>query len=1216
MATTAFVSSGLEFVPNNYAAPLNTVNAPEAFHIIQDFLAQSAIGRALVEPAKLYGSQIKAFWETGVYDDGGDSGTPSIVFEFQETEFVITPGTVREAMGFAESNAYTISVGDTDLQRMMQAIGYTGSLAKIGQLSFFFDCITRAFGKKCTNWDAIPIDSLQIGYSLLFASNYDFARLVLMNIGEKLTENRHVVYFYRFCQLLFSACVPNVEIDEEDVIPSFKLHKRVFSDLTNKDLKKVSVGELLLPETVLQFLNPQPQPQQPSEPVNVEASTVQPRTGGRTKHVGTKPPRIADDMPQKKRLKKRRANRAKSDNADEDSEPDDETLHQRKRRLVAAHLFGASNVNTEAVNLDRVFEENVVETASMPEMVSVDKEAPTSKADDVVDEAAHVEIADEAPEIIVQEATENIEAEIFEPQGFDMEVEANISVNSEHFTEGLEADQDTAEIEESMASHTEIISFEFEKGEEVDQTLAANATETVAANPDVADKDATENVTIEAEFVTNSETNKAEQITTKATVENFDEAMAESVPVETEFVANSEIPEPVAEKVIVDAAQSNFATAAEDVPAENTADDNNDDDSSDHSQEELFESQANSDELREVNRATAEHFQDMYYNRWAAADYIFSAQRAADFLGDSVKTISNPDILTSLKATVIQIKSLHNRFDESHKEVTALRNEVGLRDLTLKNDRTYYNSMFKKQAKDSDEIQKRLGKVEDNQTAMSAQLTSISNAIELLTSVLLSDDVKKGESVPSDKCKDTQTLRRRDDGNDGGNKGDGKSLRLNADRRLLSRRSNSERRSNSGKGHANSASGSKFKSLIISDKPTTDEEIAAKVFMAEHGKDVTIEDIQAEEQMLAEEHKKNLEAGIYKKKEIKAPRKKETGISIKENTQQSIQYTRRPVIKNADKGKGILVEEEQLPKKNYSTSDKAQVEVFEAKSTSDKAQVDVIVKDVPTSDNAQVVQTQLSSPLQGFKRSSLSETLKPSQVNFLQTRTVLGKQSYDKSGLGSHQEKRVNNSPLDHTSLAEPGVGVTQENLDKLESVQMIYHRGLKKEFLLYFMADGRVYRIGEDDIRLKFWEELEYVLYLLKIKNRNTHNAALVLKDRMMKSKVLFGGSVSSAYIPKYRDAHGKLVEMKKNSARFRTALDKKVLEFNLESDKAFYIRLGNEMNKNSIYSLRAAIYQIGEDEPELKELKKDMIAELDRAERKLLSDYIRTVPDIQEIQ
>ncbi|KAK1384904.1 hypothetical protein POM88_022639 [Heracleum sosnowskyi] len=623
MASTAFTSSGLEFVPNNYSAPLNTVNAPAAFHIIQNFLAQSEIGRALVEPAKLYGSQIKAFWETGVYDDGGVSGTPSIVFEFQETEFVITPGTVREAMGFANSDAYTIVVGDTDLQRMMQAIGYTGSLAKIGQLkrpllrkewSFFFDCITRAFGKKCTNWDATPIDSLQIGYSLLFNSNYDFARLVLMNIGEKLTENRHVVYFSRFCQILFSACVNNVEINEEDVIPSFKLHKRVFSDLTNKDLKKVNVGELLLPERVLQFLNPEPQQQQ--EPVNPEVSpsptqpkfvnsepiqsaSQQPRTGGRIKHRAFKSSKSVNpatevgvsktSMPQSDGpSKKQRAKRPKSDNADEDSETDEETLHQRKRRLVAAHLFGASNVNSEAVNLDRVFEEHV----------SAEDEAPTSNADDVVEEAAN-EDADEAPEILVQEATENIEAEIFEPQGFDMDVEAHNYVHSDHLevfdeTEGVEADH-TVILEDSMATHTEILSVThqvIEKGEEVDQTLAANATETVAANPDVTDKDATENVPIEAEFVTNSETNKAEQIPTEAAVENFDEAMAESVPVETEFVANSEIHE---------AEQINTETAAENVPEENIAENDTDDESSDHSQEELFGSQADSDELREVN---------------------------------------------------------------------------------------------------------------------------------------------------------------------------------------------------------------------------------------------------------------------------------------------------------------------------------------------------------------------------------------------------------------------------------------------------------------------------------------------------------------------------------------------------------------------------------------------------------------------------------------
>ncbi|KAK1378819.1 hypothetical protein POM88_025563 [Heracleum sosnowskyi] len=238
--------------------------------------------------------------------------------------------------------------------------------------------------------------------------------------------------------------------------------------------------------------------------------------------------------------------------------------------------------------------------------------------------------------------------------------------------------------------------------------------------------------------------------------------------------------------------------------------------------------------------------------------------------------------------------------------------------------------------------------------------------------------------------------------------------------------------------------------------------------MEEHGNEATMEDIDAEMKLLAEEHQKKIKAGTYKKKSVKAPRKKEIGISIKENTQQSIQYTRRPVIANTDKGKGILVEEGQLPKKNYSTSDVAQVESRINKSTSDVAHVDVSTKVVTTSDKAQVVQTQPAPQLKGFLRPVLSETLTLEPVNFSQTRTVLGKEYYDKSGLGSHREKRINNRPLDQKSLAEAGIGVSQESLDKLESVQMVYHRGLKKEVLLYFMSDGRVYRVGEADVQLK----------------------------------------------------------------------------------------------------------------------------------------------------
>ncbi|KAK1365854.1 hypothetical protein POM88_041415 [Heracleum sosnowskyi] len=1207
MATTAFVSSGLEFVPNNYTAPLNTANAPEAFHMIQEFLAQSAIGRALVEPEKLSGSQIKAFWETGMYDDGGETGNPSIIFEYEDTEYVITAGTIRAAMGFPEFSSYTIGMGDEDLIRMMQEIGYSGPLSKIGQLkrpflrkewSFFFDCITRTFSKKCTNWDAIPTDSLQIGYSLLFDNHFDFARLVLNNLGDKMTENRGVVYFSRFCQTLFSYCVEGVEVGEEDV-SCFKLHKRIFSDLINKDVKKGVVGDLLLPQSVQQFLNAQVNPptqasSQP-EPLQQElppSTSVKPKRGGRTKNVGTKPTRVArsnaeagvsrtEEMPQRKRMKKKRAQRAKSVAADSDAESetetDEENPHQRKRRQVAEYLFADI-----IANMDKVPEETeapeafVQEEAVNPEAVNqdrlntddiemdFDREAPTSKANDVVEEAAA-----------------HSDSRIFD-------LEENVR----------EADQATTELVETIASHTEIISLDFEKGEEVDQIRIDHPTEAVAVPAD-----ATENVPVAAEFVANSED--------ALVLEALQQSVVEIVQREAEVIAkaNSDIPDTVAEKVNDEAAQLEHEITAEHVPEEIAREDDNVNASPAHSPSHISDIQANSDEEREFNRATEKHFQDMYFKNWTEADCIFTSQRAADLTANSVKEITNPELLSHFKATVVQIKSLNNRFDASDKVIEGLRNDIATRELTQQKDKSLYISLCKEQKT----FNSRLSKVEENQTAMSAQLTSISNALELLTSVLLSDDVKKGESVPSDKCKDTQALRRRDDGNDGGSKGGESEKSLGLRPRS---RSNSERRSNSGKEKVISASGSRLKSLINTDKPSTDEEVAAKLFIAEHGKDVTIEDIQAEEQMLAEEHRKNLEAGIYKKKEIKAPRKKETGIIIKENTQQSIQYTRRPMIRNSDKGKGKMIEEPNLKEKEYSTSDIAQVETRLPKSTSDAAQVDDTIEVKPASDKAQAVQTQLAPQLQGiFRRPVLSEALTLQPVDFSQTRTVLGKETFDKAGLGSHREKRINNRSGDQSSLAVSGI-ITQENLDMLDSVQLIFHKGLKKDFLLYFMNDGRVYRIAESDIDLKSYQELEYVLYLLKVKNRNTHNAATFIRQKMQRSKVMLGGGVSKVYIPKYRNAYGNVIEMKRNSARLRTDLGVKVLEFNLESDKAHFIRLGNEMRKNSIYSLRAAIYQTGESDPELKELKEIMVEELEKAERRLLIDYLRTVPDIQEIK
>ncbi|MGI4673411.1 hypothetical protein ACR2XN_28510, partial [Klebsiella pneumoniae] len=60
--------------------------------------------------------------------------------------------------------------------------------------------------------------------------NFDFGRLILMNIGDKLKESSVTVFFGRFCQTLFNACLPNEPITDADVIQPFKCHKRVFTD--------------------------------------------------------------------------------------------------------------------------------------------------------------------------------------------------------------------------------------------------------------------------------------------------------------------------------------------------------------------------------------------------------------------------------------------------------------------------------------------------------------------------------------------------------------------------------------------------------------------------------------------------------------------------------------------------------------------------------------------------------------------------------------------------------------------------------------------------------------------------------------------------------------------------------------------------------------------------------------------------------------------------
>ncbi|KAK1356243.1 hypothetical protein POM88_049499 [Heracleum sosnowskyi] len=752
-----------------------------------------------------------------IYDDGGEAGTPSIIFEFDEQEYVVTPTTVRDALGFEDFNAYTISVGDSELQRMMREVGYSGSLARTGNLkrpflrkewSFFFDCITRVFGKKCTNWDAIPIDSLQIGYSLLYGANFDFARLVLNNIGEKMTENRNVVYFARFCQLIFSICVDGVEIAEEDEIPSFRLHKRIFSDLTNKDIKNGNVGDLLLPASVQQFLQPQPQPQaqqEPEQPLNTEPlTTISPKqkTGGKTKHRAFKAVHATkssntDDLPHSvgNSRKKRRANRPTSD--ENRADYGTESIHKNKRKLVVAYLFGGLILETTTASALEIMIEDHTANAIVPEEARANTDDNDAVNDDFLEPILEMDIED------------NVEAH---PSAT---LEECGSINE---TEDVVADQPTVILDESLTTHTEILSVnhqELEKGEEL---------------------------------------------------------------------ANEEAPETFAENSL------HSSSAESDAKSDDQAD----------SSSQRLSAQPNLKETDvggSTQHATELHFQNMYFSKWSNKDCIFTDQRAADFVTKSAASITNPELLTHLKATIVQVKSLHNRFDETQKSVTGLRNDVVVRDMSLKQDK----SMLLTLVKDQEVLKNRLTKVEENQNVMSEIIDSIADSIELLTSVLILDDVKKGERISKDKCKKSQTLSRQDDSTDGGAKE--KEFKSKSTLQQGKLKSNSAA-TNSERINTGAQSSSRARSFLFTSQPNTDEEIAAQLFLEEHGADATIEDIQAEELMLAEEHEKKLKTGKFKKVK-KVLRPKEKGIVIKENvnSQQSLQYSRRPDEASLDKGK-------------------------------------------------------------------------------------------------------------------------------------------------------------------------------------------------------------------------------------------------------------------------------------------------------------------------
>ena len=122
----------------------------------------------------------------------------------------------------------------------------------------------------------------------------------------------NIVYFARFCQLIFSYCFPDIPMPEDDVMLPLKITKRAFTDLIKKDSKKSSVPALIIPVTIQDALK-QAQPDTYNSIFSADNqphhSTSEPQNISSSGH-SQKGPVVKSDRPSPKRTRTLRSSQS------------------------------------------------------------------------------------------------------------------------------------------------------------------------------------------------------------------------------------------------------------------------------------------------------------------------------------------------------------------------------------------------------------------------------------------------------------------------------------------------------------------------------------------------------------------------------------------------------------------------------------------------------------------------------------------------------------------------------------------------------------------------------------------------------------------------------------------------------------------------------------------------------------------------------------------
>ena len=174
--------------------------------------------------------------------------------------------------------------------------------------------------------------------------------------------------------------------------------------------------------------------------------------------------------------------------------------------------------------------------------------------------------------------------------------------------------------------------------------------------------------------------------------------------------------------------------------------------------------------------------------------------------------------------------------------------------------------------------------------------------------------------------------------------------------------------------------------------------------------------------------------------------------------------------------------------------------------------------------------------------------------------------------------------------------------------------RRTDKEKMIYFLENGQNYKINEVELMQKNWKEVGYVMFMFKVKKsvckrwRRRMEAITALQKKCIQ--------VNREFKPKYLNADGVEIEMKKGDAKLELFVGKTMLSFNPESIKGYAIDIGSGMHRSRIKYLRAAIYQLEANTDELRRIKEEMEKHLEAAEEKLVDEFLDMNPMFRRVE